>query len=309
MRIFVVGGINMDIRGISAMPLKQKVRNPGRVVMMPGGVARNIAENLVNMGMEVELVTSFGNDNFAEELRRDCIDKGISIKHSVFSEAKSGLYLSVDEYTGATFASVSDMDAMEDLSVEHVMGIIDEINSSDACIIEANLGIDVIEYLAENVTVPIFADPVSVTKSEKLKAILPKIYAIKPNGAEAASMTGIDLFSEAGVLVAAEMLVEMGAKRAFVSLGPEGMVYADGVGVGTVPAAHVRVENRSGAGDASTAAICYAYLMGMDAEQSAILACKAAGVTIQSEQRVDIDLERLNKEEEEIDEIFEELQQ
>ena len=120
-------------------------------------------------------------------------------------------------------------------------------------------------------------------------------------------MTGIDLSSEAGVLVAAEMLVEMGVKRAFVSLGPDGMVYADGMGVGIVPAAHVHVENRSGAGDATSATLCYAYLMGLDAEASAVLACKAAGITIQSEQRVDIDLERLNHEDEEVDEIFEEL--
>ena len=291
MRVFVIGGIDMDIRGISGTHLRQREPNPGRVVMMPGGVGRNIAENLVNMGVEVELVAPFGNDNFAEELRQDCINKNIGIKYSVFAECRSGLYLSVDDH--------------EDIS--HLEKIIDEINQADACIIEANLGIDVIEYLGENIKVPIFADPVSVTKSEKLKSILKNIYAIKPNGAEAASMTGIDLSSEAGVLVAAEMLVEMGVKRAFVSLGPDGMVYADGMGVGIVPAAHVHVENRSGAGDATSATLCYAYLMGLDAEASAVLACKAAGITIQSEQRVDIDLERLNHEDEEVDEIFEEL--
>ena len=307
MRVFVIGGIDMDIRGISGTHLRQREPNPGRVVMMPGGVGRNIAENLVNMGVEVELVAPFGNDNFAEELRQDCINKNIGIKYSVFAECRSGLYLSVDDHEAEMFVSVSDMDIMEELDISHLEKIIDEMNQADACIIEANLGIDVIEYLGENIKVPIFADPVSVTKSEKLKSILKNIYAIKPNGAEAASMTGIDLSSEAGVLVAAEMLVEMGVKRAFVSLGPDGMVYADGMGVGIVPAAHVHVENRSGAGDATSATLCYAYLMGLDAEASAVLACKAAGITIQSEQRVDIDLERLNHEDEEVDEIFEEL--
>ena len=295
----------MDVVGMSGMQLKPKEPNPGRVMLMPGGVARNIAENLVRMGVEVELIAPFGDDTFSEELKQNCINNGIGLKHSVFAEGRSGLYLSVSDYNGDMFAAVSDMDIMDELGIEHIEAVIDEINSADACIIEANLGIDVIDYIGEHVKVPIFADPVSVTKSEKLKGILKNIFAIKPNGAEAASMTGIDLSSEAGVLVAAEMLVEMGVKRAFVSLGADGMVYADGTEVGTVPASHVHVESRSGAGDSATAALCYAYLTGLDAEASAVLSCKAAGLTIQSEQRVGIDLEKLTQETEEEDEVFE----
>ena len=302
MHVFVIGGINMDVRGISGMQLKLREPNPGRIIMTPGGVARNIAENLVRMGVQVDLVAPFGNDAFAAELKQNCEKNNIGLKYSIFSENRSGLYISVGDANGNMFSAVSDMDIMEDLSIDHIQSIIDHINAADACIIEANLGIDVIEYIGAHVTTPIFADPVSVTKSEKLKGILKNIYAIKPNGPEAASMTGIDLSSEAGVLVAAEMLVEMGVKRAFVSLGPEGMVYADGMGVGTVPASRVHVESRSGAGDSATAALCYAYLTGLDAEASAVLACKAAELTVQTEERVGIDLERLTAQTEEVEE-------
>ena len=293
MRVFVIGGINMDITGIPGMKLKQGDSNPGRVTMLPGGIARNIAENLVRMGVQVELVAAFGDDLFSKELKENCEKIGIGVAYSVFAVGRSGLYVSVADEKGSVYSSVADLDILEELTQEHIAGILDEINSADACIIEANLGIDVIEYVANHVTVPIFADPVSISKSEKVKGILPKLYAIKPNKPEAATLAGIEISDPASLLVAAEILVEKGVKQAFVSLGPDGMVYADGKGVGIVPASRVHVENRTGVGDSATAALCFAYLRGMDACDSAVLACKAAGLTLQSDTRVCQDIERI----------------
>ncbi len=298
MRVFVVGGINIDITGTSGVQIKPKEKNPGRATMLPGGVARNIAENLVRMNVEVELVAPFGDDMFSETLKQNCRDAGIGLDYSVFVEGRSGIYLSVTDYDDELYAAVSDMDIMEELDDKHIAGIVDEINKADACVIEANLGIDAIEYIAEHVTVPIIADPVSITKAEKLRGVLPKLFAIKPNKTEASALTGIDLSTEAGLLVAAEMLVESGVKRAFVSLGPEGMVYADGLEVGTVSPKRVHVESTKGAGDSATAALCYGVMAGLNAHDCAVLSCKAAELTIQIEERVnkDIDIEKLLEE-------------
>ena len=141
----------------------------------------------------------------------------------------------------------------------------------------------------------------SVTKAEKLRSVLDKLYAIKPNKAEAGTLTGIDLSSEAGLLVAAEMLVEKGAKRAFVSLGPDGMVFADGTEVGTVSPTRVHVESTTGAGDSATAALCYGVMIGLNAHDCAVLSCRAAELTIQIEERVnsEIDIEKLLREDDE----------
>ena len=74
-RICVLGGMNMDITGAPHASLCPGDSNPGTVRMTPGGVGRNIAENLARMGFQVELVAPLGNDGFATLLRQACLQK------------------------------------------------------------------------------------------------------------------------------------------------------------------------------------------------------------------------------------------
>ena len=60
--VWVIGGVNMDISGTPAGPLRAGASNPGRVTLAPGGVGRNIAENLRRMGRRVSLVSILGED-------------------------------------------------------------------------------------------------------------------------------------------------------------------------------------------------------------------------------------------------------
>ena len=48
--VVVVGGANMDIKAHSARAGGAADLNPGAAVTTPGGVGRNIAENLARMG-------------------------------------------------------------------------------------------------------------------------------------------------------------------------------------------------------------------------------------------------------------------
>ena len=58
----VVGGVNVDIGGRSFVPLVAADSNPGQVTMSLGGVGRNIAHNMSLLGLEVRLLTAYGND-------------------------------------------------------------------------------------------------------------------------------------------------------------------------------------------------------------------------------------------------------
>ena len=58
----VVGGVNVDICGRSFHPLVESDSNPGRVSTGLGGVGRNIAHNMSLMGVDVRLLTAFGDD-------------------------------------------------------------------------------------------------------------------------------------------------------------------------------------------------------------------------------------------------------
>jgi pseudouridine kinase len=61
--VAVVGGANMDICASPARRLRTHDSNPGSVVTSPGGVARNIAENLARLGVDSRLVTAVGADH------------------------------------------------------------------------------------------------------------------------------------------------------------------------------------------------------------------------------------------------------
>ena len=80
--VTVVGGMNMDIGGRPYKTLVGKDSNPGAVRMSPGGVGRNIAHNMSLMGLDVRLVTAFGDDVYAQKLAAVCGELGIDISQS-----------------------------------------------------------------------------------------------------------------------------------------------------------------------------------------------------------------------------------
>ena len=75
--VTVVGGMNMDIGGWPGEELVAQDSNPGRVRMSPGGVGRNIAHNMSLMGLDVRLLTAFGDDVYAQKLAAVCGELGI----------------------------------------------------------------------------------------------------------------------------------------------------------------------------------------------------------------------------------------
>ena len=72
--VFVIGAVNMDISGTPAAELRTGDSNPGRVTLSPGGVGRNIAENLRLLGRKVDLVATGSVKPFAQDsINRDKI--------------------------------------------------------------------------------------------------------------------------------------------------------------------------------------------------------------------------------------------
>ena len=79
---------------------------------------------------------------------------------------------------------------------------------------------------------------------------------------------------------AAEALVEMGVKRAFVSCGGDGIIAAEKGNLIHLPVVSTNIVNTTGGGDASMAALAWAYTQGLDLEQSARAALKAGAIAV-----------------------------
>ena len=94
-------------------------------------------------------------------------------------------------------------------------------------VLDTNLPADSIRWVAENCKAPIFADPVSTAKAEKLRPVLGKLHTLKPNRLEAELLSGVAITDDASLHRAADALLSTGLHRVFISLGAVGVFAAD----------------------------------------------------------------------------------
>ena len=113
-RVFVIGGINLDIIGKSIENLELKSSNPGSTKMISGGVSRNIAQNLSQLGIETTILSSVGKDSFGEMILKELKDANVNTSKILISgNYKTGLYLAILNNTGEMSLGLSDMDVMK----------------------------------------------------------------------------------------------------------------------------------------------------------------------------------------------------
>lgn len=277
--VIVIGAVNLDICGRPNKAPRLCDSNPGTISFGIGGVGQNIAYNLRLLGLKVKLCAAFGDDLYAETLKAGCASRGLDTSLSVtVAGGRSSGYLYVTDETGEMHVGIADMEINSHIDEKHLGSILDELNSADAVVIDGNMSEATARFVAENVRVPIYADPVSSIKGEKLKPILSHLRAFKPNGLEAMSLTGKDSAEDA-----ARTLIELGVGRVLVSLGADGMLAAEGDEMISLPCGDINIVSTTGCGDAAAAAMIWADLMGCDLYSTAQASMRAAAVTAECE--------------------------
>ena len=99
----------MDILGMPAEKLLLRDSNIGHVTLRPGGVGRNIAEQLVRLGCKCTLLTAFGTDSLADALCASCARLGIDISHALTAQGNTCVYLCLHDETGDMLAAINDI--------------------------------------------------------------------------------------------------------------------------------------------------------------------------------------------------------
>ena len=151
---------------------------------------------------------------------------------------------------------------------------------------DTNLPEESLQYLADNCTAPLFVDPVSTVKAKKLLPILGKVHTLKPNRLEAELLSGVAIRTRADLVRAADVLMSKGLHRLFISLGSEGVYAAMGQQRLVLPNLPGSMVNTTGCGDAFMAALVWAYLEGMDLEQTALAGLAAGSIAMESSQTI-----------------------
>ena len=282
--VTVVGGMNMDIGGRPYKRLVAKDSNPGAVRMSPGGVGRNIAHNMSLLGLDVRLLTAFGDDVYAQKLAAVCGELGIDISQSpVIPGGHTSTYLFVNDESGDMQLAVSDMDIYDHLTPQVLQSRRQLLDGSQVVVLDTNLPAETVAWVAKNCRAPIFADPVSSAKAEKLRPVLGRLHTLKPNRIEAELLSGVAISDDASLRRAADALLETGLHRVFISLGADGVFAADRSGqVLHLPAPEGNIVSTTGCGDSFMAALAWAYLQGSDLERSARAGLAASTITMAS---------------------------
>ena len=282
--VTVVGGMNMDIGGRPYKKLVAKDSNPGAVRMSPGGVGRNIAHNMSLLGLDVRLLTAFGDDVYAQKLAAVCGELGIDRSQSpVIPGGHTSTYLFVNDESGDMQLAVSDMDIYDHLTPQVLQSRRQLLDGSQVVVLDTNLPAETVAWVAENCRAPIFADPVSTAKAEKLRPVLGRLHTLKPNRIEAELLSGVAISDDASLRRAADALLETGLHRVFISLGADGVFAADRSGqVLHLPAPEGNIVSTTGCGDSFMAALAWAYLQGSDLERSARAGLAASTITMAS---------------------------
>jgi pseudouridine kinase len=279
--VTVVGGSNTDIVGLPEGRFAMRDSSPGHVRVSPGGVARNVAENLARLGAEVRLVTAFGGDVEAESLERECRAAGIDTSFSVTEPGLPGSrYLAVLDAAGDLAAAVSDMRVLDTLTPD----ALDPAAFADAAVVvlDTNLRASTIVRAAELAgSAMIVLDPVSTAKAPLARPVLGRLAALKANLREAEELSGA-----AGPEGAAARLLEAGVERVFVTMGADGVWCADARGGFALPAPSATPVNATGAGDAFTAGVAWALAASCGLRDTARTASVLAGLALESERTV-----------------------
>lgn len=287
----VVGGVNKDIGGIPFKPLVPKDSNPGKVNTSIGGVGRNIAHNMSLLGVNVKLLTALGDDPLTEAVINSCNKLGIDISHAQnVAGVSNATYLFIDDADGDMVMAISDMEIFDYVTPYYLQKNRAVINESRLVISDTNIPEESLYWLADNTTVPLFVDPVSTIKAEKLKGILGKIHTLKPNILEAEYLSGVKIRNDEDLPKAADALLATGMKRVFISLGKEGVYCATEEEAYKLPSPEVELLNSTGGGDAFMGALGWAWMNGLGLKESAMLGTGAAAIAVESSRTINDEL-------------------
>lgn len=282
--VTVVGGANIDIHGKSTRALRANDSNPGTVCISAGGVARNIAENLVRLGVDCRLITAVGDDHNGRTLIRLADEAGIDTRYvQEIASAQTSTYLSVIDASGDMTVAIADMDITDQLTPARLRPYQSMLNQSSLIVLDTNLPDSTLAWLArEFPEQTLFVDTVSTAKARRIKQHLGSVHTLKTSAIEAEALTGLEANTRSQLRDVAAQLHAAGVERVFVTRGSQGVFYSTGDKQGTLKLKQQSriVRNAGGAGDAFLAGLACSWLDNQDLDTTLRFALTAADLTL-----------------------------
>lgn len=255
-KVVIIGGAVIDLFLYPHEKMILHDSNPGYMRRSFGGVGRNIAENLVRLGIDTTLITALGVDQWGKEVYDHGTDLGMCINSIDVRETP--LYVSVIQENGEDLVSVALMDDILQITPDSIKNRSEIIRPADLIVMDTNLPVETIEYVLMHQNKPVYIDVISTQKAIKVKPYLKYIHTLKMNLMEAETLSNIKYQNSQDIEKMGQYFINQGVQEIYMTLGEEGVFYQDQNVIKKIKPILVDVKNSNGAGDAFFSGVIYA---------------------------------------------------
>lgn len=291
-KIAVIGTVFMDIKGFAHGKYDPVGTNIGDVQFFHGGVGRNAAENLANIGLPVSFLSTVDVGASGDEIISALEAKGVDTRYILRTKERGmGMWLAVLDCSGELCGSISQQ---PDLSLfeKYIDSVICDAVRDCSCVV---LEIDMTKEIANRVIIaaekaqkPVYALVGNMSVILENKEMLRKTACFICNNIEAGRLVGED-YSVATTEILLNNIKQIAQKHGIKSLvitnGAEGAVYYDSIlgKTGHQCAVETTVIDSTGAGDAffsgTVGALSKGFEIDKACEYGAVLASKVIALS------------------------------
>jgi pseudouridine kinase len=279
--IVVIGSANIDISLNIDNDIIWRDSNIGLITLSPGGVGRNIAENLGRINLNTHFITPLGHEMDAKLLKDSCTENGV-VLHPISNDAiTTSKYAALFDKDNDMLVGVADTLCVEALQPKEFKPYRSLIEKAALLVLETNLSESTLKYLS-TLNKRVFINAISTSKAPKIKSIYPLIDTLSLNRLEAKTLTNFDI-TETSIEKTRDFFIDLGVQTVIITLGSEGAYVLTKEKIIKKAALKTNVESTSGAGDGFFAGYIYGLMKGKDPLNTANA---LASITLQSKSTV-----------------------
>ncbi|MBS9784576.1 MAG: winged helix-turn-helix transcriptional regulator [Oceanivirga sp.] len=261
--ILIIGACNIDIQGFPNENFELYNSNIGKINITHGGVGRNVAINSNKLIQNTKIITVLSENSQGQDILNSLKKENIDVEDVLISKKPMSTYLSIFDNKSEMISAIADMDLINELTPEFLTTKIKSIHKAEIIALDTNISQESLIFIAKNKqsSQKIVIDTVSAEKAIKVLPILNKIDILKTNKIELEAITNTKLKNIKSIKEACKSLINKNVKKIFVTLGENGVIYADQKKIVKITnPKNIEVKDVNGAGDIFTSALIFAEL-------------------------------------------------
>lgn len=259
--ILIIGCSCMDYLSRIEEPEEEKGKQYGSLFITPGGVGRNVSENLAYLDDNITFITALGEDENGEKIRKQLEDLNVRVL-SPETQRPTSIYNSISDASGKKIASIFDNTPLENLKPKDFKPYEAILQMHKHIVLEADLSESVLEYLFKTYKGHRFyVEGVSTDKVGRFKNYLKDITLFKSNFNEGQSLFNEERLTPEKVV---QKIMDAGCPHVVLShtelpifYGTKGQIYREPIVV------RKKFTRHNGVGDALFAGVVHCLIQGM----------------------------------------------